>query len=53
MCFEQKQSKETIQKELKIEIQVEKTDVDKNSTKNDSKNSGDNIKIIKINALDY
>jgi len=40
-------------KELKIEIQVEKTDVDKNNTKKYSKNSGDNIKIIKINALDY
>jgi hypothetical protein len=40
-------------KELKIEIQFEETDVDKNNTKNYSKKSDNNIKIIKINALDY
>ena len=40
-------------KELKIEIQFEEPDVDKNNTKNYSKKSDNDIKIIKINALDY
>jgi hypothetical protein len=40
-------------KELKIEIQFEENNANKNYTKYYSKNSGDNIKIIKINALDY